>query len=169
VRWQALAQEGYDVTCFAIDWEESTATCPAGHRSRRWETSMDRHGNPMIHIQFARQDCQACPHRCARTTSRNGRRLTVRPQEQYLALRAARQFQQTPEFATLYHARAGVEGTISQRLRVPDLRHARYVGLAKTRLQHVLTAAALNVIRVADEPLAQTRQVPFLALLPQVA
>ena len=27
---------------------------------------------------------------------------------------------------------------------VCDLRHARYIGLAKTRLQHVLTAAALR-------------------------
>jgi transposase len=173
VQWQALAPDGFDVTCFAIDWEESTATCPAGQPSRRWETSTDRHGNQMIHIQFARQDCEACPHRSACTTSRNGRRLTVRPKEQYLALAAARQFQRTPEFTALYQARAGVEGTISQGLRVADLRHARYIGLAKTRLQHVLTAAALNVIRVArwfaEEPLAQTRQAPFLALLPQVA
>jgi transposase len=173
VQWQARAGEGFDVTCFAIDWEEGTATCPAGQRSRRWETSTDRHGNQMIHIQFDRQACRACPHRPSCTTARDGRRLTVRPKEQHLALCAARQFQETPAFAALYQARAGVEGTISQGLRVADLRHARYVGLAKTRLQHVVTAAALNVVRVAcwlaEEPLAQTRQAPFLALLPQAA
>jgi transposase len=173
VQWQALAGEGFDVRCFAIDWEEHTATCPAGQQSRRWETSTDRHGNRMIHLQFAARACQACPHRAACTTSRNGRRLTVRPKEQHLALSAAREFQATPDFIALYRARAGVEGTISQGLRVADLRHARYIGLARTRMQHVLTAAALNVIRVAHwlagDTLAQTRQAPFLTLLPQAA
>jgi transposase len=42
--------------------------------------------------------------------------------------------------------------------------------LAKTHLQHVLTAAALNVLRIAhwleDPRLARTRSAPFLALLP---
>lgn len=132
VQWQAQTPGGFDVACFSIDWETNTATCPAGRGSRTWETSTDRHGNQMIHIQFARQDCQNCPHRAVCTTSRNGRRLTVRPKEQHLALCAARQFQETPEFTALYHARAGVEGTISQGLRVCDLRHARYIGLAKT-------------------------------------
>jgi transposase len=173
VQWQSRAQEGFDGACSAIDWEARAATCPAGCRSRKWETSEDRYGNQMIHLQFARQDCQACPHRAACTTSRDGRRLTVRPKDQHLALGAARRFQATPDFAALHRARAGVEGTISQGLRVADLRHARYIGLAKTRLQHVLTAAALNVLRVAhwlaDEPLAQTRQAPFLTVLGQAA
>jgi transposase len=64
-------------------------------------------------------------------------------------------------------------GRLSQGLRVCALRHARYIGLAKTRLQHVLTAAALNVIRVAhwleDPRLATTQPASFLALLPQAA
>jgi hypothetical protein len=50
-----------------------------------------------------------------------------------------------------YHARAGVEGTLAQGLRVCDLHRARYVGLAKTHLQHVLTAAAVNVRRLGQE------------------
>ena len=69
--------------------------------------------------------------------------------------------------------RRGVEGTISQALRVCDLRRARYIGLAKTRLQHLLTAAALNLVRIthwlADPHHARTRHAPFLALLPQAA
>src|SRR5205807_2098612 len=97
----------------------------------------------------------------------------VRPQEQHLALQDARRVQRTLAFKERYDARAGVEGTISQGLRVCDLRHARYVGLAKTHLQHLLTAAALNLVRVAhwleDPQLASTRRAPFLALLPQVA
>jgi hypothetical protein len=53
------------------------------------------------------------------------------------------------------------EGTIAQGVSVCDLRHARYRGLAKTRLQHRVTAAALNVARraawFAERPRAATR------------
>src|SRR5438128_1140344 len=47
-------------------------------------------------------------------------------------------------------SRSGVEGTIAQAqaARRSDLHHARYRGLAKTHLQHVLTALALNLGRV---------------------
>lgn len=49
-----------------------------------------------------------------------------------------------------------------------DLRHCRYIGLAKTRLQHVLTAVALNIVRLeawwTGQPLAKTRISRFAAL-----
>jgi hypothetical protein len=83
-------------------------------------------------------------------------------------LQAARQRQATATFRAHYAARAGIEGTLSQGVRVGDLRRARYVGLAKTHLQHVLTAVGLNVLRLgawlADTPRAQTRRSPFAAL-----
>lgn len=169
--WQAHADAGFDVSCFALDWEGRRATCPQGHRSTKWSETKDRHGTTIINIRFAPKDCLACPRRADCTSSPTGpRHVTVRPMEQHLVLQAARQYQRTAEFKAQYDARAGVEGTLSQGLRVCDLRHARYVGLAKTRLQHVLTAAALNVIRIAhwleDPRLAKTRRAPFLALLP---
>jgi hypothetical protein len=49
------------------------------------------------------------------------------------------------------------------------LRRSRYVGVARTNLGHVLTAAALNFVRVADwlaeTPRAQTRPSPFALLM----
>ncbi len=55
-------------------------------------------------------------------------------------------------------------------LRVADLRHARYIGLAKTHLQHLITAAAANVLRVVawldDISRAFTRRSAFAALAP---
>lgn len=49
-----------------------------------------------------------------------------------------------------------------------DLRHCRYIELAKTRLQHVLTAVALNIVRLeawwTGQPLAKTRISRFAAL-----
>jgi hypothetical protein len=53
------------------------------------------------------------------------------------------------------------------------LRRARYIGLAKTHLQHVVTAAAMNLVRLgawlAGTPLARTRQSAFVRLMAQPA
>ncbi len=44
--------------------------------------------------------------------------------------------------------RVGVEGTIRQGAAVTGMRRARRRGLAKTRLEHVNAATALNLIRL---------------------
>ena len=94
--------------------------------------------------------------------------MGLRPQAQQEALWAARQRQTTPSFKEAYARRAGVEGTLSQAIHACGLRRAKYIGLAKTRLQHVITAAALNVVRasawLAGIPQAQTRRDPFVGL-----
>lgn len=169
--WQAKAQDGFDVATFVIDWDAQTATCPQGQVSRQWQPSQDRHGQPVIHIRFARTDCQACPVRQQCTHSLNqARHLTVRPRDQHEALQAARQRQTTEQFKDAYAARAGVEGTLSQGVRDCNLRRSRYIGLAKTRLHHLLAATAINLIRVgtwlANRPRAQTRRSSFAALAP---
>jgi hypothetical protein len=94
--------------------------------------------------------------------------LTLRPKAQHDALRPAREQQTTDTFKLRYRARAGIEGCLSHGVRACDLRRSRYIGLAKTRLQHVLTAVALNLKRIAawiaGEPLARTRTAPFLTV-----
>jgi transposase len=174
--WQARAGQGFAVACFAVacfavDWEARRVICPGGHTSTKWSATHDNRGNAIINIRFADKDCRACPQRAQCTTSQKGpRHLTIRPRAEYLALQAARQYQTTSDFKARYAARAGIEGTLSQGLRVCDLRRARYTGLAKTRLQHLLTAAALNLRRLGDwwaeTPLATTRHSAFLTLLP---
>jgi IS5 family transposase len=61
-----------------------------------------------------------------------------------------------------------VEATLSQGVRAFGLRRARYRGLARTGLQHVATAAAINLDRIAawfaGRPLAPTRTSRFAAL-----
>ena len=76
------------------------------------------------------------------------RRLRIQPRPQYEALHAARQLLTTEAGRKLYNARAGVEGTISQGVRSFGLRQSRYWGLAKTHLQHLATAAAINLDRL---------------------
>ena len=75
------------------------------------------------------------------------RTLTVRPQAQHEALHAARRRQRTPAFAKEYALREGIEATISQGVRAFGMRRSRYIGLAKTHLQHLGIAAAMNVVR----------------------
>jgi transposase len=172
--WQAKAHQGFEVAAFGIDWDAHTATCPQGRPSTLWMPGHDRHQHAVINIRFARDDCQTCPMRDRCThSSTEPRMLTVRPQEYYEALQAARQRQTTPEFKEAYAARAGIEGTLSQGIRDCDLRRSRYIGLTKTHLHHLISATAINLLRVgawlADLPRAQTRRSPFAALAPVVA
>jgi len=55
-----------------------------------------------------------------------------------------RKREKTEEYKAEYARRAGIEGTISQGVRAYSLRRAKYVGLAKTHLQHVLFARAIT-------------------------
>ena len=172
--WQAKAGDGFDHSNFQIDWEHQKVTCPQGHQSTKWQRGHDNTGQPLIKIRFRHSTCLSCPVRLQCTRSKSGpRELGLRPREQHLALQARRREQETPEFKTLYGKRAGIEGTISQGIRLSALRQARYIGLAKTRLQHILTAAAINIVRfdawLTDTPFAQTRISRFKAIQPQAA
>jgi transposase len=160
---QARAGAGYDRAHFTIDFDAQQATCPQGQTSARWHPVTQR-GTDAIVIQFAAGTCRPCPvrNRCTRSTSpRHGRQLTVRPREVHQAQTAARAAQTTADWQARYAARAGVEGTIAQAITVTGARRARYRGLPKTRLQHVYSAVALNLIRLDaywnGHPLDRTR------------
>src|SRR5262249_55526753 len=101
--------------------------------------------------RFARKDCTPCPNwaQCTRA-KKEPRLLGLQAREQCEALQAARQRQTTEECAQQYAPRAGIEGTHAQGIRRCGLRHARYIGLTKTHLQHLATAAALNFVRMGE-------------------
>jgi transposase len=166
---QAQAAQGFAAKDFVIDWEHQQATCPGGHTSSSWTPAVDKRTNEVIKIKFSTRDCQPCPLRAQCTRAKSARRtITIRPEAQYKALQAARAREQSEAFQVQYAQRAGIEGTISQGVRVSGLRQARYIGLMKTHLQHILTGAAINIIRAIrwlnDEPLAQTRTSAFAQL-----
>ena len=109
------------------------------------------------------------PSRLHSGSSRPPRRtITLRPQADYLALKQRREQENTKEFKQVYSKRAGIEGTISQGVRTMGLRRSRYIGQEKTHLQHVATAAALNLVRSLawfnGVPRAQTRRSTFARL-----
>jgi transposase len=167
--WQAREEGGYAVTQFQLDWQRHQAICPQGQRSVSWTPYHDRAGNPVIAVKFSRPICRGCPVRAQCTHSaRQARQLSIRVQADYAALERLRAEQETDEWQTRYHRRAGVEGTLTQGVRRTGLRQARYIGLAKTHLQHLVTAVALNLTRLdnwlAGVPLATTRSSRFARL-----
>lgn len=173
--WQARQPDGLDMSCFAIDWEARHVTCPGGKRSVRWTPGHDKQGagQDLVAVQFDPDDCRGCPLRPRCTQAKTGpRTLRLRPREQHEALQTARRRQLTEAFKQLYAVRAGIEGALSQGVRAFGLRAARYRGQAKTYLQHLLVAVAMNIVRVAawaeGIPRAQTRQSSFARLVAAV-
>ena len=81
---------------------------------------------------------------------------------------AHRQGPATEQGRKFYAQRQGIEGTISQGVRGCGLRRARFRSLAKTGVQGVAAAAAINFDRLAawfaERPLAPTRVSRFAAV-----
>ncbi len=170
---QSRDNNGYDLHSFVMDWEAQQATCPQGHGSVKWTPGQSQSGQSVIRIRFDKATCLACAMRATCTSSKEApRQITVKPQAQHEAIEAARTRQETEEFKATYALRAGVESTISQGVRRFDLRHSRYIGLAKTHLQQTINATAMNLVRVAawlrNEPMGKRRRPPghFARLAP---
>src|SRR5579885_1543341 len=167
-RFKARIAAGFGVEAFVVDWERRRATCPGGHTSVQWDERLDHRGNDSIYVRFAKRDCGSCPVH-AQCTAAARRSLAIRPRAQYEALRERRAQEDTATFAAEYARRAGIEGTFSQGVRAFGLRRAKYIGPAKVHLQHILTAAAINFVRVAawlDEvPLGKTQRSAFVKLM----
>jgi len=160
VRFDAACPIGRKVAC-----------CPEDKENAGW-TSGAKHRGPgsVICVQLRGAGCRPCPSRafCTRARSKyQGRVLALLPQPEHEALAAARAREGKADAKRLHVQRNGIEGTLSQGVCAFGLRRARYRGLAKTDLQRVATAAALNLDRIAawfaGRPLAPTRTSRFAA------
>lgn len=177
-KWQAREKSGFEAAAFTVDWDNEVATCPEGKKSLRWTPAVDGHGTKVMNIKFSGKDCMPCPSRdlCIRSVKSYKRRIVSikRPREYYEALQSAREREGTAEFKSEYTRRAGIEGTISRSVRTCEVRRSRYIGLGKTHLHHLLSAASLSFLRVGEWlmgiPKAKTRRSPFARLMaPAVA
>jgi hypothetical protein len=167
--WQGVDDGAIEAADFAVNWDRKAVRCPEGKESTRWKTFGEVNaagGQPLAVTGFRRSARRPCPSRmrCTRSSTQ-GRSVLVRSRPEHEALVAARARERTDEYRKLYAQRQGIEGTISQGARAFGLRRARYRGPAKTSLQHVATAAAINLDRIRGLVQgAPTRAHPHLAL-----
>jgi len=172
VSWQTQVEGAYRLDQFVIDWDHQQVRCPQGKTSVSWAERVGPADHPFIQVRFSTQDCGACAQRacCTHAKPPQARTIKFHPRPQYEALQAGQAWYASEEGQRQYARRAGVEGTLSQGVRAFGLRRTRYRGLPKTHLQHVATAAAINIDRIVawldERPRAQTRTSRFAALAP---
>jgi transposase len=170
--WQMQVAGAYTFEQFTVDWEQQQVRCPQGEASVSWAERIGPAGHPFIQVRFSTQDCGTCTQRplCTHAKPPQARTLKLHPRPQSEALQAAQAWYAGDEGQRQYGRRAGVEGTLSQGVRAYGLRRTRYRGLPKTHVQHVATAAAINIDRIVawvdQRPRAQTRTSRFAALAP---
>ncbi len=170
--WQSHVEGAFSAADFTVDWDQQKVRCPEDKESAGWYRDVKRPGQrAMVRAQFRAADCRGCASRsrCTRTQTPNqGRVVAVLPRQEHDALAAARARQGTAEGRRLYAQRQGIESTLSQAVRAFGLRRTRYRGLARTTLQHLATAAAIDLDRIAawfgGRPIAPTRTSRFAAL-----
>jgi transposase len=123
--WQAKTAGAYTIDDFVVDWQQKQVSCPEGKIASSWHERIDHTGMPYISVVFSDRDCNSCPARARCTRKAKGaRRLKLQPHAQYLALQQARQRHASEVGRRLYHRRAGIEGTISQGVRLRVALHA---------------------------------------------
>ncbi len=170
VGWQTRTEATFDLTRFAVNWQQQTVTCPQGKQSISWSPLSHSDGHPVFKVRFSTLDCAPCLARAHFTRAKPpvARSLLLMPQPEYEALKTARAVHASPEGQQRYKRRAGIEGTLSQGVRTFGLRQTRYRGLAKTHLQNMAIAAAMNFDRLVNwltgVPRATTRVSRFAAL-----
>jgi len=158
---QARARAGYARADFTVDYDARTVTCPQGATSATW-TPCSQAGKDAIVVTFATSVCTPCPVReLCTTSSKRRRQLTIWPRELAEAQAAGRIAEHNKTWQADYARRAGVEGTMNQAVMITGSRRARYCGLARTHLEHVYSAVALNLLRLDaywnDQPLDRRR------------
>ncbi len=132
---------------FQVEVEQRRATGPAAHPNTQCSRLEEQAtGKVSYRLGWDPATCTACPLRdqCIKAEHKH-RPLVVG--EHHTALQTRRQEQRTPGFKQRMKHRNGIEGTQSELVRGHGLRHARYRGLAKTKLQNYFTGAACNVKR----------------------
>ncbi len=111
--------KGFRQTDFQIDEAKRKAVCPAGETNRVWaERSNQTSGPKEIEIRFNGATCRACRFfgEGGCTSSKQGRFLGLHPHRELLEARRAEA--QTEAYREKLHLRAGIEGTISELVRV---------------------------------------------------
>lgn len=125
---------------FEIDIDNETCLCPAGEMAP--DKVYDKKTGELKVFNFSEEQCHPCPFKEKCTKNKKGRRtVTVNKHERLL--QEGRAFQQTEEFEKEYPGRCKIEAKNAELVRY-GIRQARYIGLAKVRLQAFLISSLVN-------------------------
>ncbi len=131
---------------FQINVEERKAVCPAGKINTQCSRLIEQStGKASYRFEFSTQ-CHDCSLRC-QCLGKDQRHRSLVVGEHHTVLQARRREQATPAFKQRMKHRNAIEGTQSELVRAHGLRHARYRGLHKVKLQNYFIGAACNVKR----------------------
>jgi len=142
---------GFTKDRFAVDLDDNTVTCPAGHTVAIRLSRRGGEGKASF-----KPHCGHCPLRAGCTPSHRGRTITIGEHE--ALLQAARAVQTTPEWAERYrNDRPIVERKIAHFVRRPwGGRKARVRGRVRVATDLATRAAAVNLARLATLGLTHT-------------
>ena len=167
--WQSREKAGFNKSMFLVDWKARVVTCPAAREAYRdCRTPIRPTARFFKHVSRGTIALHVAPVFNAHDQSRSRASSACKLGNTMRALQSMRVRQVTAEFRLAYAARAGIESTHAQAVKRSGLRRTRCRGLSKTHLQHVIPAAAINLLRIAawtaGTPLAKTRRSHFAAL-----
>lgn len=132
---------------FHVKVEERKAICPAGQENSQCSSLTEKAtGRVSYRFEWKSAICAACALRAQCIQKEHAHRTLV-VGEHHTVLQERRQEQKTEPFKRKMRHRNAIEGTQSELVRAHGLRHARYRGLAKTKLQNYFVGAACNIKR----------------------
>ena len=136
----------FAATDFQVNVEERKAICPAGKINTQCSRLVEQAtGKVSYRFEFGTH-CHDCSLR-GQCLGKDQRHRSLVVGEHHTVLQARRQEQATAAFKQRMKHRNAIEGTQSELVRAHGLRHARYRGLAKVKLQNYFIGAACNVKR----------------------
>jgi transposase len=138
----------FTVEDFDVHVEDRYAVCSAGQRSSNCSRLEEKStGNVDYRIEWSKTVCSICQLQTQCVSAGQDHRTFV-VGELHSLLQDRRREMQTEAFKKEMHRRNGIEGTQSELVRGYGMRHARYRGKAKVRLQNYLIGAACNIRRL---------------------
>ncbi|WP_392957700.1 transposase [Streptomyces sp. LN245] len=147
---RAREHPGFTKADFTPDWEARTLTCPRGVTGHPGKATRGD-GHERLSVLFPKPACRVCEARqeCTGTAEDRSRHIILLPQHLQEIQTRVRHEQDTVQWRQRYAIRAGCEATVSETVHAHGLRRCRYRGMAKTHVQHVLTAAGTNITRLS--------------------
>ena len=142
---------------FDVDVENRKAICPAGRCSSNCSRLEEKATGAASYRFEWGGACRDCPLR-EQCVSQGQEHRTLAVGEDHRYLQERRREQKTEAFRLRMHQRNAIEGTNSELVRAHGLRHARYRGLPKVRLQNYFIGAAANTKRWIARLRYQMRQ-----------